>query len=250
MGQLTPRILHFESLPSTNVEAARRASEGAPEGLCIVASEQTAGRGRLQRSWLSPRDAGLYFSIIIRPKFEQRLWPLITLMAAIAVHDALLEACALETDIKWPNDILANDKKLCGILSESVETPQGRGVIVGIGINLTTSSFPSELAAIATSVESSINKKPELEVVLKSLVRALASGYELVSNAGGPEAVIDRWCALSSYAEGKLICVNDGAEILSGTTRGLEPDGALRVETSTGEIRIVRAGDVTTLRPS
>lgn len=249
MKKLISQILRFESLPSTNLEAARRASEGAPEGLCIVAREQTAGRGRLQRAWLSPKDAGLYFSIVTRPQFEQSVWPLLTLMAAIAVHDALLDACALETDIKWPNDILVNEKKICGILAETVETRSGRAVIVGIGINLATSSFPPELDSVAISVETVSSKQPELEVVLEALVRALASGYELLSEAGGPEKTIGNWCALSSYAEGKLICVNDGTESLLGTTRGLEPDGALRVEKSTGEIKVVRAGDVTSVRP-
>ena len=115
-----PEIQRFESLPSTNIEAARLAAEGAPEGLCIVAAEQTAGRGRLQRQWVSPKGAGLYFSVVLRPQFEQNAWPLLTLMAAVAVNDALRESCGLETDIKWPNDVLANDKKLCGILAENL----------------------------------------------------------------------------------------------------------------------------------
>src|SRR6185295_8493103 len=110
METFVPQILKFDSLPSTNLEAARRAVEGAPEGLCVVAGEQTAGRGRQLRHWVSPKDAGLYFSIIFRPRFEQSVWPLLTLMAAIAVHDVLLELYQLETDIKWPNDILVNEK--------------------------------------------------------------------------------------------------------------------------------------------
>src|SRR5688572_1517534 len=122
---MTPQILRFESLPSTNVEAARQAAEGAPEGLCIIAGEQTAGRGRLERQWVSPKGAGLYFSIILRPQFAQSVWPLLTLMSAVAVRDALLEAYALEADIKWPIDLMVNDKKLCGILAETVDTPIG-----------------------------------------------------------------------------------------------------------------------------
>lgn len=144
MDAFTPQILRFETLPSTNLEAARRAIEGAAEGLCVVAREQTAGRGRLQRLWVSPKDAGLYFSIVLRPQFAQNAWSLLTLMAAVAVNDALGEACSLETDIKWPNDILANDRKLCGILAETIDTPLGRVVVVGIGINLTKHSFPED----------------------------------------------------------------------------------------------------------
>jgi BirA family biotin operon repressor/biotin-[acetyl-CoA-carboxylase] ligase len=248
MSKYAPQIFRFESLPSTNLEAANRAIAGAAEGVCIVAGEQTAGRGRLQRHWISPKDAGLYFSIVMRPQFEQNIWPLLTLMAAVAVHDALLEACALETDIKWPNDIMVNDRKLCGILAETVETPIGRAVVLGIGINLTTGSLPPELETVAISVEAACNVKPDLEVVLDALVRTLASHYEVLNQSQGPEEIIRQWCARSSYAEGKLIRVSGSSESLVGTTRGLERDGALRVEIDSGEIRIVRAGDVTATR--
>ncbi len=113
----------------------------------MVAEEQTAGRGRLEREWSSPKSAGLYFSIILRPSFEQTQWPLITLMTAVAVNETLRDACAVETDIKWPNDVLAGDKKLCGILAETVETAAGRAVVVGIGINLMNHALQTDLAA-------------------------------------------------------------------------------------------------------
>jgi len=245
-----PEILRFDSLPSTNVEAMRRASEGAAEGLCIVAREQTAGRGRLQRQWISPKDSGLYFSIVLRPQFEQSAWSLLTLMAAVAVNDALREACSLETDIKWPNDILANERKLCGILAETVETPLGRAVVVGIGINLTKRSFPQELELVATSVENATGRGHELEIILGRLTCALEQHYAALEEADGPETIIREWCARSSYAEGKLVQVAKSNETLVGTTRGLERDGALRVETDDGVIRIVRAGDVNSLRPN
>jgi BirA family biotin operon repressor/biotin-[acetyl-CoA-carboxylase] ligase len=248
MAGFTPQILRFDSLPSTNLEAARRAIAGAAEGLCIVAAEQTAGRGRLQRQWLSPKGAGLYFSIVLRPGFEQSSWPLLTMMAAVAVHDALLEVCKLETDIKWPNDILVNAKKLCGILAETVETPLGRAVILGIGINLTRNSFPSEFDEIATSVEVAAGEKAELEVVLGALVKSLGSYYESLQGPAGPEEIVRAWCELSSYAEGKRIHVTESNEAFLGITRGLETDGALRVQTDDGAIRIVRAGDVNAVR--
>jgi BirA family biotin operon repressor/biotin-[acetyl-CoA-carboxylase] ligase len=245
---LVPEILRFDSLPSTNLEAARRAIDGATEGLCVVAREQTAGRGRLQRQWISPKGAGLYCSIVLRPQFEQSAWSLLTLMAAVAVNDALREACSLETDIKWPNDILANGRKLCGILAETVETPLGRAVIVGIGINLTKHSFPEELEPVATSVETATGRRHDLETLLGRLIVALGRHYAALSECEGPETIIREWCARSSYAEGKLVQVVGSNETLIGTTCGLERDGALRVETPTG-IRIVRAGDVTSVRP-
>jgi BirA family transcriptional regulator, biotin operon repressor / biotin---[acetyl-CoA-carboxylase] ligase len=248
MEMFTPQILRFDSLTSTSVEAARRAVEGAAEGLCIVASEQTAGRGRLDRQWVSPKDAGLYFSIILRPKFEQTLWPLLTLMAAVVVHDALLDTHDLETDIKWPNDILANDKKLCGILAETVETPLGRAVILGIGINLKENSFPPELDGVATSVEAAARSHVDSGVVLDHLLKLLVSYYQMLRRPAGAEELVREWSSRSSYASGKQIRVSNGEEILEGITCGLERDGALRVETDAGEIKTVRAGDVTNLR--
>ncbi len=248
MSELASQILRFDSLPSTNLEAAQRAIEGAAEGLCVVASEQTAGRGRLQRQWISPKGAGLYLSIVLRPRIHQSSWPIITLAAALAVHDALLEACSLKTDIKWPNDILANNRKLCGILAETVETPNGRAVVLGIGINLTSSAFPPELRESATSVQLETGKVPDLENVLQHLMVALERRYEVLQSASAGDEIIREWSERSSYASGKRIRIASGQEVLEGTTRGLESDGGLRVETDEGEIRIVRAGDVTELR--
>lgn len=252
MPEFAPQILRFDSLPSTNTEAAQRATAGAAEGLCIVAAEQSAGRGRLQRQWVSTKDAGLYFSIILRPRLEPSAWPLLTLTAAVAVHDALREACALETDIKWPNDILVNEKKLSGILAETVETPLGRAVVVGIGINLTDRSFPAELEPVATSVEAATGRPPDLEVVLEALVKSLGKRYVALQDLNGPDEIVREWCARSSYAQGKHVRVSEASESFVGTTRGLEPDGALRVETDhrgiRSELRIVRAGDVASVR--
>ncbi|MDQ2974041.1 MAG: biotin--[acetyl-CoA-carboxylase] ligase [Acidobacteriota bacterium] len=250
MPELATQILRLESVPSTNLEAAKRAIEGAPEGLCIVASEQTAGRGRLERNWLSPKDAGLYFSIILRPRMDQSVWPLLTLMAGVAVHDALLDSCGLVTDIKWPNDILANGRKLCGILAETVETPMGRAVIIGIGINLTTKAFPSELDRVATSIEAVSGETPNFKALLDALISALAGHYQVLQQPTGPEEIVTRWSAHSSYEQGKQVQVTGSNETFTGVTRGLERDGALRVETDGGEIRIVRAGDVASLRSS
>lgn len=250
MSELVCQILRFDSLPSTNLEAARRAVAGAAEGLCVVASEQTAGRGRLDREWVSPKGAGLYFSIILRPTFEQSSWPLLTMMAAVAVYEALLDSCALQGDIKWPNDILAKEKKLCGILAETVETSQGRAVVVGIGVNLTDHAFQVEFGNVATSVEAVTDQAPDLEAVLEALIDTLARYYQMLQKPDGSEVIVREWSRRSTYASGKRIRVDVGDEILEGTSRGLERDGGLRVETLNGEIRIVRAGDVSSLRPS
>jgi BirA family biotin operon repressor/biotin-[acetyl-CoA-carboxylase] ligase len=244
---LQPTIQRFDSLDSTNLEAMRQAKTGAREGLCIVARTQTRGRGRLDRSWQSPLDAGLYMSLLLQPKFEMNAWPLITLMAALAVHDALFKTCALSTDIKWPNDLCVDDKKLCGILAETLEIGSGRFVIIGIGINLTPEVLRL-VQAEATTIESVIGEKPDGERVLEGLLKSLGEGYELLNNAAGREHIIREWCTHSSYAIGRPVRVSLGEESFAGMTRGLESDGALRVETSDGRIRVVRAGDVTALR--
>ncbi|MFN2455937.1 MAG: biotin--[acetyl-CoA-carboxylase] ligase [Pyrinomonadaceae bacterium] len=246
--ELRPIIQRFDSLPSTNTEAARQAAHGVPEGLCVVAREQTAGRGRRQRAWISPAGTGLYFSIVLRPQLETRVWPLLTLMAALAVHDALKEACALVTDIKWPNDIMVGERKLCGILAETFEGGTTRACIVGIGINLREKSFPPDLHEVAASVEAVTGRAPDEEGVLQSLVRRLIDRYARLHTPNGARELIDEWMARSSYAVNKSVRVTIASETFEGTTRGLETDGALRVETRDGETKIVRAGDVAAVR--
>lgn len=243
MKSLKPKVLRFESLPSTNTELARRASEGVGEGLSIVADEQTAGRGRLQRAWSSPRGAGLYFSILLQPAIAVDRWPLIVFVAALAVGDALSEACDVDTDIKWPNDLLSGERKICGILAETVETPSGRAVIVGIGINLTSDAYPAELSRVATSVAEASGRAPERETVLAALLGALSRWYSLLHEVDGRERIVAAWASRSSYADGKSVQVANGDEVWQGITRGVESDGALRLETTDG-MKIVRAGDV------
>jgi BirA family biotin operon repressor/biotin-[acetyl-CoA-carboxylase] ligase len=247
MTLLKPKVLRFEWLPSTNTELARLASEGAVEGLAVVADEQTAGRGRLQRAWSSPKGAGLYFSILLRPAIPQNQWALITLMAALAVGDALREACGLQTDIKWPNDLLSGERKICGILAEAIDTPAGRAVIVGIGVNLTQNAFPAELAHVATSVAEATGRQPEREMILAALLQSLSRWYAVLDN---PQQITAAWSDRSSYATGKLVQVSNGDETWQGSTCGIEPDGALRLRTASGEIKVIRAGDVSSVRAS
>jgi len=248
MTHLKPRVLRYESLPSTNTELSRLASEGAEEGVSVVADEQTAGRGRLQRAWSSPKGAGLYFSILLRPQIATNYWPLITMMAAVAVYDTLGDACRLQADIKWPNDLLSGERKICGILAEAIETPAGRAVIVGIGINLTHDAYPAEIANVATSISEATGRAVEREAILASLLRWLSHWYSLLNEPAGAESIVNAWSNRSSYAFGKLVQVSNGDEKWQGTTSGIELDGALRLSTEDGEIRLVRAGDVYSVR--
>lgn len=241
-------ILRFDSLPSTNIEALRQAKQGADEGLCIVADEQTAGRGRHGREWISEKNAGLYFSIILRPKIEIKFLPLITLMSAVAVADALAELYDLKTDIKWANDVHVNDKKICGILAEMSETVKGLAIVVGIGINLKSSNFPTELKDAATSIEAETKENTIVKKLLETLTQKLENYYRLFQSERGAEKIREAWARRSSYAFGKAVRVKLPNETITGTTRGIEENGALRVEIESGEIKIVQAGDVERLR--
>lgn len=249
MTHLKPKVLRYESLPSTNTELSRLATEGAEEGVSVVADEQTAGRGRLQRAWSSPKGAGLYFSTLLRPKIAVNYWPLITMMAAVGVYDALGEACRLQADIKWPNDLLSGERKICGILAEAIDTPGGRAVIVGIGINLTENAYPQEIGDIATSVSEATNRPADREAILASVLRWLTHWYALLNEPAGAESIVNAWSNRSSYAFGRVVQVSNGDEVWQGTTSGIERDGALRLRMEDGELKSIRAGDVYSVRP-
>ena len=241
-------ILSFDELESTNTEAINQAKRGADEGLCVVARQQTAGRGRHGRVWISEKDAGLFFSIVLRPKIETRFLTLVTLMSAVAVHDTLEELYTIDCDIKWVNDIHVRGRKICGILAETCDTNKGLAVVVGIGINLKSSNFPPEIAETATSIEAETNQTPNAENLLQKLTFFLSKYCDILNDANGAEKIRGEWIAHSSYAYGKSVKVVLENETIHGTTRGIEENGALRVETGSGEVRIIHAGDVTQMR--
>ena len=241
-------ILRFDTIESTNTEAANQAKRGADEGLCIVARRQTAGRGRHGRIWISEADAGLFFSLVLRPKIEIKFLPLVTLMTAIAVHDALETLYEIDCDIKWVNDIHVAGKKICGILAETCDTNKGLAVVVGIGINLKSSNFPPEIAETATSIEAETNEIPNVENLLQKLTANLSENCDVFYSAGGAEKIRAEWTQRSSYAARKNVKVVLENETIHGTTRGIEENGALRVELDSGEIRTIHAGNVEKLR--
>ncbi|MBK9438254.1 MAG: biotin--[acetyl-CoA-carboxylase] ligase [Chloracidobacterium sp.] len=240
-------ILRYESLGSTNSEAAEHAHRGADEGLCIIAERQTAGRGRHGRTWVSEAGSGLYFSVVLRPKLPPASIPLITLMTGVAVFDTLLEF-GIKPDIKWVNDILVNDLKISGILAETVETGLGLAVVVGIGINLTSRNFPDEIAGSATSVEEIAGKRILPDEMAEALTRYLRYFYDILASQSGPGEIISQWRRRSTYYSGKPVRVICSNETVEGETAGLEENGALRVKTSDGSVRIIQSGDVTRLR--
>lgn len=240
-------VSRFDTLGSTNTEALREARLGAEEGLCIVAEEQTAGRGRHGRKWISAKGSGLSFSVVLRPKLESRFLPLITLTAGVAVADTL-KLFGLKPDIKWVNDVLVGGRKICGILAENADSEHGPAVVLGIGINLTDANFPPELAQAATSVSSEADRAVSGRELLELLLGRFEHFYDLLQSPDGPAKIIEEWRLRSSYYAGKRVTVRTGEEIIEGTTDGLEENGALRVRTSTDETRIIFSGDVEKLR--
>lgn len=241
-------IVRFDEIESTNTEALNKAKLGAEEGLCVVARRQTKGRGRHGRVWISEKDAGLYFSLVLRPKIETRFLPLITLISAIAVSDVLRELYRLKPDIKWANDVHVNDRKICGILAEMTETSKNLAVVVGVGINLKSTNFPPELNEAATSIEEETEKEADAEHLLASVVQKFSFFYKILESENGADKIRAEWIKRSSYAFGKRVKVVLNNETIFGATRGIEENGALRLETASGEVRIIYAGDVEILR--
>jgi BirA family biotin operon repressor/biotin-[acetyl-CoA-carboxylase] ligase len=239
-------LYHFYQTDSTNAFAARLLThrKRVPDGTVIIAESQTAGRGRLGRSWHSEPEAGLYFSMILRPHVPPNLAPLFTLATAVAMHDAIERDTRIDMDIKWPNDLLAGGKKVCGILAEiQAEVDMVRTLIIGVGVNVNHQRLPDDIAPRATSlriVSGRIQSRIEIFAEFLEDFEKLYREFEKT----GPATIIERWTEHSSFARDRRIEIHDGVRLISGVTRGLNPLGALRVEQKNGRIEDVYSGDV------
>jgi BirA family biotin operon repressor/biotin-[acetyl-CoA-carboxylase] ligase len=242
------RIYHFFKTDSTNRVAMELGHAGEPEGAVVLAEEQTGGRGRLGRSWHSERAAGIYVTLLLRPKLAPVQAPLLTMMAGLSAYSAVQAVTGLAMDLKWPNDVLIQGKKTGGILTEMYAEPgQIQFVIVGIGLNVNQETFPGEIANLATSLHIETGKpQPRLELLVR-LLREFESDYNRFLREG-VSGVVARFEEVSSYAKGKRVRVTNGAESFTGITAGLAPEGLLRVKRDDGELVTVLAGDVTEAR--
>jgi BirA family transcriptional regulator, biotin operon repressor / biotin---[acetyl-CoA-carboxylase] ligase len=239
------RIYHYFKTDSTNTIALELGHAGEPHGTLAIAEEQTGGRGRAGRSWHSEKTSGIYVTVLLRPQISPTLAPLITILAGLAVRDAVQDETGVAADLRWPNDLLAGGKKFCGILTEMYAEPsQVRFVIVGIGINVNHIAMPPELASVATSLRTMTGKPISRLQLLVQLLRQLESYYNRFL-AEGAEPILARFAELSSYARGKRVRINTGRESYVGTTDGLEPNGLLRVRRDDGNVAVVISGDVT-----
>ena len=242
-------IRYFDSLESTNNEAKKFAAEGCPEGLLVVTECQNSGRGRLSRGWFSPAGKGIWMSVVLRPPFSPQEAPKCTLMAAVAVNNAIREIAQINSGIKWPNDILYNGRKLVGILTEmSAEMDAINYVVIGIGINVNidVSEFPEELSAIATSVSAEVGSKIDRVGLLSAILKHLEKSYtEAIQNGFG--RLLDEWRA-QSITLGQEVDVIGSNRKFSGTAVNIDDDGALLVKKGDTLERVL-AGDVS-IRPS
>src|SRR5215469_3485308 len=204
-GEIGHKIVHYFRLDSTNAVALRMASAGARHGTVVVAEEQTAGRGRFGRTWYSEKSTGIYVSVILRPPLAPSAAPALTLMAGVAAQAAVERATGLVADIRWPNDLLLNGKKLCGILTEmNAEVDRLHAVVIGIGVNVNHREIPDELRSIATSLCLEGGRIYSRVQILVALLREIEQHYNLLLREGN-QAIVERWAAVSSYARGKRI---------------------------------------------
>lgn len=233
---------HFLSLASTNDLAKELARQGFPEGTTLVAEGQTGGRGRLGRIWESPAGEGLYVSLILRPSLPPAELPKITLMAAVAVVRALERVVQVKAGIKWPNDIILQGKKLGGILTEmETESDQMSHLVLGLGLNINTASFPPPLAPFATSLALEGCSASRL-AILKAWLESLDSLYEgFLSRQFS--AILDSW-RQASVTLGKEVSIRLGNRTISGRALDLNQDGVLLVETASGRIEYVISGEI------
>jgi BirA family biotin operon repressor/biotin-[acetyl-CoA-carboxylase] ligase len=242
------RVFHFFKTDSTNRVAMELGYAGEPEGTVVMAESQTAGRGRAGRSWHSEKGMGLYFTVLLKPRLSPAQAPLLTMLAGISAHAAIQAQTGLVPELKWPNDVLLNGKKVGGILTEMHAEPNAvRFVIVGIGINVNQEKFPSELSPIATSIRKECGRMTYRLELLARLLGQFESDYNRFLR-DGPAFVVERFQGVTSFAEGRRVRVDTGVESYVGTTAGLSPEGLLLVTKDNGPLMTVIAGDVTEVR--
>ena len=245
------RIHHYYKIGSTNTEAMQSASEGAPEGSVFVAEEQLGGRGRGGHAWHSARSTGIYCSVILRPALPPSEALIFSLATGLAVHSAVAGISPeLRPDLKWPNDLLLNGKKFCGILTEmNAEATRVRYLVVGMGINVNQAKFPADLREIATSLRIETGTEWSRVELCAALLKSLDREYRgLLEDASARDAILRRFQENSSSVRGQKVRVEENGEEngIEGVTEGLDGRGFLQVRTAEG-LRTVLSGTVRTI---
>ena len=240
------QLHHFYKIGSTNTEAMAAAAEGAPEGSVFLAEEQTVGRGRGAHVWQSARSTGIYCSAVLRPALPPSEVLVLALAAGLAVRAAIEQVDSrMSADLKWPNDVLIDGKKVCGILTEmNAEVTRVRYVVVGIGINVNQESFPSELEREATSLRMESGSEWSRVELTAVLLKSLDREYRLlVERPDARQSILRRFAEQSSWVRGKQIRVEENGSRIEGTTEGLDQRGFLQVRTAQG-LQTILSGTV------
>lgn len=235
------KIYYFDAVSSTMDIALGLGMKGAAEGTLVLSETQSKGRGRLGRNWLSPKYKGIYLSLILRPKMLPSQSPLLTMLAAVSICEAIKEITGLDARIKWPNDILVHHKKIAGILTElNAEMDEIRFMVIGMGINVNNGK--NALPAGATSLKE--QKKEGLSRIdlLKSLLQAMEKNY-LALQAKGSRSIIERWREYN-ITLGRRVKVISHREQVEGEALDIDVDGGLLIRKDSGLTRKVNAGDV------
>jgi BirA family biotin operon repressor/biotin-[acetyl-CoA-carboxylase] ligase len=235
------KVYYFDSLTSTMDVAMQLGIKNAPSGTLILAETQTKGKGRLGRVWFSPKYKGIYLSLILRPKLLPQQASVFTLLAAVAICEAIKQTTGLDAQIKWPNDIIIHNKKLGGILTElNAEMDEINFLIVGIGLNINNDK--KTLVSSATSLKE--QKKDNISRIglLQEILRKIEENYLLLEKKG-PKPIIEKWRELS-ITLAKRVKVYSHSEHIEGEAIDIDRDGGLLIRTDAGLVLKVMAGDV------
>jgi len=238
-------IVYYDTVTSTNVVAKKLAIEGYPEGTVIVAEEQTGGRGRMGRAWFSPWGKNVMFSLVLNPRVDLTQLPQLTMLAAVAVAGAIHAATGVKAGIKWPNDLMLDGKKVCGILTEmSAEMDQVNYLVVGVGLNVNVdeNEFPPEVKEIATSLKIMAGDKINRAELLREILRHM-DRYYLIWQQQGFTPVLKEWKE-NSVNLGQRAKVIFSGEVWEGICEDVDFDGALLLRLPGGSIKRFVAGEV------
>lgn len=247
-GEIGHKIIHYFRAESTNSAALELNPQEGPHGTVVIAEEQTAGRGRMGRAWYSEKSSGVYLSVLLRPPLSPAAAPILTLLAGVAVRASVRAVTGLPVDIRWPNDLMVRGKKVCGILTEmQAELDRLHKVVLGIGINVNHQSLPEELRPIATSLALEGGQRYSRLQIVAALLRELERYYHLLLEDGN-SAILERWEAASSYAQGKRVRIKTKAGEFPVTTAGLDSTGALKLRYDDGKEEVFVAGEITEIK--
>jgi BirA family transcriptional regulator, biotin operon repressor / biotin---[acetyl-CoA-carboxylase] ligase len=239
------KVFTFETLDSTNNCVKALANAGLEEGLIVYSEYQSAGRGRLGRTWESEKGRNVLFSLLLRPAETVALINLLTFYVAVSISDAVTSVTGERVECKWPNDLTLDGKKFCGILLEaSSQQTSTEFVIAGIGINVNQTGFGEDLEGKVTSVRRHSGKEIDRLALLQECIRSLEKHY-LKLQSDGFDNILGAWKSRCSMFN-KTIRADHHGTVISGVVQRLDPDGALVVRSHDKEIRLL-AGDVTVL---